>query len=77
LTVYLDDNNVPYTYGARTVYEVYIYTTTQGIDLIGQAYDCSKGGWVEIKDRRRAKRAARKIVHRRTPARVEAFPTPV
>jgi hypothetical protein len=78
LTVYLDDDNMPWTYGAQTVYEVYVYTTTQGIDIVGEGYDCGPGGYKnKMKNRRAAKLPPSEIVHRRTPAQVEAFPTPV
>jgi len=75
LTVYLDDENMPYTYGAKTVYEVYIYTTTQGVDIVGSGYQCDQKR--RLKNKRGAKpEPPREIVHRRSPASVEAFPTP-
>lgn len=40
VTVYVDDQNQSYTYGASTIYEVYIYTTTQDIDIVGMGVQC-------------------------------------
>ncbi|TID27279.1 hypothetical protein E6O75_ATG00046 [Venturia nashicola] len=40
VTVYQDKDGQEYTYGASTIYEVYIYTTTQSIDLVGIGLDC-------------------------------------
>lgn len=53
VTVYQDVDGQEYTYGASTIYEVYIYTTTQSIDLVGQGLDCPDGtvvdnSWGEI-----------------------------
>ncbi|TLD19553.1 hypothetical protein E2P81_ATG07170 [Venturia nashicola] len=37
VTVYQDKDGLEYTYGAITVFEVYIYTTTQSVDVIGES----------------------------------------
>ncbi|KAE9966262.1 hypothetical protein BLS_007119, partial [Venturia inaequalis] len=41
--VYQDSDGQEYTYGASTIYEIYIYTTVQSIDLIGPGFDCPGG----------------------------------
>jgi hypothetical protein len=42
VTVYIDPvDSQTYTYGASTIFEVYIYTTTQNIDIVGQGQNCN------------------------------------
>jgi hypothetical protein len=42
VTVYVDPaDQQTYTYGASTIFEVYIYTTTQNIDIVGQGQNCN------------------------------------
>jgi len=41
ITVYVDPaDSSTYTYGASTIFEVYIYTTTQNIDVVGFGTEC-------------------------------------
>jgi hypothetical protein len=41
VTVYVDPtDSQTYTYGASTIFEVYIYTTTQNIDVVGMGQNC-------------------------------------
>lgn len=41
MTVYVDPaDQQTYTYGASTIFEIYIYTTTQAIDIVGPGQDC-------------------------------------
>lgn len=67
VTVYVDQDGQQYTYGASTIYEVYVYTTTQSIDLVGDGLQC--GAW-----KRRARRTASPLT---APAYVEARATGV
>lgn len=57
-----------YTYGASTIYEVYIYTTTQSIDLVGPGTKCLA--------KRKMRRTPRTMAARAVPAFVEARATP-
>jgi hypothetical protein len=54
VTVYADQDGQQYTYGASTVYEVYVYTTTQSIDLVGDGLQCGGNGWKRSRARRTA-----------------------
>jgi hypothetical protein len=58
-----------YTYGASTIYEVYIYTTTQSIDLVGPGTEC-----LAFK-RNKMRRTPRTMAARAVPAFVEAKAT--
>ena len=40
MTVYYGDDGYQSTYGATTIYEVYIYTTTQSVDIVGTGVQC-------------------------------------
>jgi hypothetical protein len=40
VTVYYGDDGQPSTWGVSTVYEVYIYTTTQAVDVVGSGVAC-------------------------------------
>jgi hypothetical protein len=64
VTVYYGEDGQLSTYGASTVYEVYIYTTTQEVDIIGSGVACGIS-W--------GKRTA---VPAAIPASVMAIPTP-
>lgn len=91
ITVYIDEHGDPYTYGANTVYEIYVYTTTQEVEEIGLGFDCglfkdkrsvaecnekAKRGIVKQK-RARGARMPRTVEARGYPAYVEAKATPV
>jgi len=72
VTVYADTDGQQYTYGASTIFEVYIYTTTQSIDVIGTTIQCNAKN-----KRRRATRTPRTAAALAVPAYVEVTPTPV
>jgi hypothetical protein len=69
VTIYEAEDGSQFTYGASTIYEVYIYTTTQDIDLLGWACD----GRNKMK---RNIRSPRTVANHAYPAYVEATPTP-
>lgn len=67
------------TYGANTIYEIYIYTTTQAVDIVGQTLDCGPGPapgspW-NRKNATIARREPLAAAPRNLPAAVIAIPT--
>jgi len=40
VTLYSGADGQVSTYGAETIYEVYIYTTTQSVDIVGSGVRC-------------------------------------
>jgi hypothetical protein len=73
VTVYSDVDGQEYTYGASTIYEVYIYTTTQSIDLVGPGLECPA---IKQKKMKKMRRTPRTMAARAMPAFVEARATP-
>jgi len=68
ITVVNGEDGKQYTYGAETVYQVFIYTTTQDIDLVGFVNQCNK--------MKRSATIPQPTANAVGPAYVEAKPTP-
>jgi hypothetical protein len=68
VTVVKGEDGVQYTYGAETVYKIFIYTTTQEIDLVSFSTQCNK--------KKRSATFPQPTAKFVGPAYVEATPTP-
>jgi len=67
VTLYSGSDGQISTYGANTIYEVYIYTTTQSVDVVGQGTQCGVS-WNRLNSTNIEKRKA-------LPAAAAAVPT--